>query len=135
MHACLSMVTGVPVQHLIDRFGDIGLPLECEIAVLIENGIFPDVRYYLGTPFPKGFYLASAPSLNIPGALHRIIVEVNEEWDFVVHDPNTGREGVKAYPPNAMHGGEPSLCMMEAVRLDREMLSHLRFDNQSGGAK
>lgn len=128
VHACLSMVTGVPVQELIDRFGDRGLAIECEVAVLIENGIFPDMRFYIAPSFDKGFYLATAPSLNIPGGLHRVVVEVNEDYDFVVHDPNTGRDGVKAYPPNAIEGGEPSLCMMEAIGLNLHMLAHIRRD-------
>lgn len=127
VHACLSMVTGVPVGELVDRFGDKGQPFEVEAAVLIENGIFPDARYSSGTAMPVGFYFCSAPSLNIPGGLHRIVVELNESYDFIVHDPNTGRDGVKAYPHNALHGGEPSLCILEAVRLDTNMLIHMKM--------
>lgn len=124
--ACISMVTGASVAGLVERFGDKGQPIEVEIAVLVEHGIFPDLRYSAGTAMPKGFYFASAPSLNIPGGLHRVVVELNDDYDFIIHDPNAGREGVKWYPQNAIHGGEPGICMVEVLRLDTDMLKHMK---------
>lgn len=127
VHACLSMVTGVPVESLIERFGDTGLLFECEVVVLIENGIFPDTRYHSAPVYEQGFYLVTAPSLNRAGELHRVVVEVNKDDDFIVHDPNTGRSGVRSYPPNAMHGGEPGMYIIGSVGLDTSMLRRLRL--------
>ena len=98
VHACLSMVTGVPVEEYIERFGDTALGQNEETVALVENGIFPvAVPYYAPHPFPEfGVYFVTAPSVNTAGYLHRVIVTVSEDG-YDVYDPNLNREGMKAY--------------------------------------
>lgn len=121
VHACLSMVTGVPVDDLVTRFSGNGLSFHEEFTALVEHGIWPDVITRIDHNQQDGFWFVSAPSLNLPGRLHRIVVE-QRDGDFIVHDPNSGRAGVKSYPSNALHGGEPVLSVVEPVRLDTTVL-------------
>ncbi|RTR01958.1 hypothetical protein [Halomonas nitroreducens] len=123
-HACLAMVTGESIDALIERFGDRGICWEDDALVLVENGIFPVKIAGAGHPFPwVGAYLVSAPSLNQPGKLHAVIVEASETG-YVVHDPNTGREGVEAYGPDAIMGGE--LARVDVTYLDTEILRGMK---------
>ena len=123
-HTCLSMVTGVPVEDLIERFGDRGLAFPEEACVLIENGIFPVNTTGSHHEFAlEGVYLVSTPSLNLPGKLHMVVVEASADG-YVVYDPNTGREGVKAYHPNAIMDGELARC--EVRYLDTQLLSGIK---------
>lgn len=123
-HTCLAMVTGEPVEALIERFGDRPLGFAEEACVLIEHGIFPvDAT---GSPHEfalEGVYLVSAPSLNLPGKLHMVVVEASVEG-YIVHDPNTGREGVKAYHRDAIMEGDLARC--EVRYLDTLLLSGIK---------
>lgn len=97
VHACLSMVTGIPVEKLWERFPR---PMwqEDEIVVLVENKIFPVPAAAYGPQFLRyGTYMMSVPSLNVEGALHCVLVVYNEEGAFL-YDPQSGREGKKYYP-------------------------------------
>jgi hypothetical protein len=40
-----------------------------------------------------GAYLVCVPSLNIMGGNHQLIVEMDDEGDWVVLDPNEGKDG------------------------------------------
>ena len=102
-HACLSMVTGRHVDELIQRFGNHGIGSEAEAALLTECGFMPvHMNRYAESYFPAiGLYLMSAPSLNIQGAMHRLVVLMDDNWDLFVLDPNTGRKGKKYYARNA----------------------------------
>lgn len=122
-HTCLAMVTGEPVEALIERFGDRPLGFAEEACVLIEHGIFPvDAT---GSPHEfalEGVYLVSAPSLNLPGKLHMVVVEASVEG-YIVHDPNAGREGVKAYHRDAIMEGDLARC--EVRYLNADILSQM----------
>lgn len=123
-HTCLAMVTGASVEDLIERFGDRPLGFPEEACVLIEHGIFPVNA--TGSPHEfalEGVYLVSTPSLNLPGKLHMVVVEASPEG-YVVHDPNTGREGVEAYHRDAIMEGELSHC--EVRYLDTRLLSDIK---------
>lgn len=98
VHACLSMVTGVPIEEYIERFGDNGLSFEEETVALVEDSIFP-VRMPSDAPheFPNtGVYFVSVPSLNMAGYLHRVVVTASEEG-YEVFDPNYHKEGKRFY--------------------------------------
>jgi len=123
-HTCLAMVTGESIESLIERFGDRGLGFAEEACVLIEHGIFPVNA--TGSPHEfafEGVYLVSTPSLNLPGKLHMVVVEASPEG-YVVHDPNTGLEGVKAYHRDAIMEGELARC--EVRYLDHRLLTDIK---------
>jgi len=123
-HTCLAMVTGESIEALIERFGDRGLGFAEEACVLIENGIFPVNA--TGSPHEfglEGVYLVSTPSLNLPGKLHMVVVEASPEG-YIVHDPNTGREGVEAYHRDAIMEG--SLARCEVRFLDQRLLTDIK---------
>ena len=67
VHACLSMVTGVPVEEYIKRFGDHATGEDTEAVALVEAGVFPKAVPHSGPhPFPlEGIYLVSAPQLEL----------------------------------------------------------------------
>lgn len=96
---CVAMVTGVPIETYIARFGEGPQSSEVEISALIESGIFPMAIPHGGPhPFPlAGVYLVSVPSLNLFGQLHRVVVEASRQT-YLVYDPNAGRKSVQAYP-------------------------------------
>ncbi len=123
-HTCLAMVTGESVHDLIERFGNCGISFAEQATVLVEHGIFPVKTTGDNHQFSEaGVYLVSTPSLNLPGRLHMVVVEANSDG-YVVHDPNTGREGVKAYSPDAVMTGE--LCRSAVIYLDTRILHNMR---------
>jgi len=102
VHACLAMVTGQPVQDIVLRFGDRGIGAEEEVAFLTENGLLPvPMNRYAKNYFSEtGLYLITAPSLNLLGKTHRLVVVIDNNWDFTILDPNAGRKGKKYYSRN-----------------------------------
>lgn len=110
VHACLSMVTGIPVQDLIARFGDVGMTDEDKATVLCEEGILPvDVPNMGGAMHPlpyAGTYMLSVPSLNIQGRGHSIVCTLDAEGDWALYDPNEGREGKQFYTRHGLMAGE-----------------------------
>lgn len=103
-HACLSMVTGIPVQDLIDRFGNHGVGDDVTLAVLTEMGIFPVVMplSYYDPMILSGVYMVTVPSLNMPGRNHSIVISVNDDGDFRVFDPNKGRADREYYDDDSL---------------------------------
>ena len=81
-HAVIAMVTGVPIQDLIDEYGIGGDPASekdglCNrdaIRVLMRHEILPvPMHGFVVNPFPVyGVYKIAAPSLNRPGRLHSL---------------------------------------------------------------
>jgi hypothetical protein len=125
VHTCLAMVTGESIDALVDRFGNHGLSFDEEATVLVEHGIFPVITTGQSREFPGyGVYLVSTASLNLPGRLHRLVVEVTEDEGFIVHDPNTGRGGVQAYARDSLTVGD--LHRAEVAYLDTRILRNMK---------
>jgi len=99
------MVTALPVESIMERFGNHGLDDETTVTVLSEMGIHPiNIPHIAGPLFIEGAtYLASVPSLNNLGGAHAIIIEVGEIGDATVYDPNEGRDGTQWYRRDALH--------------------------------
>lgn len=101
VHTCLSMLTGIPVEKIIEEMGPEGQTFIAETNFLLRHGYFP-VRLMndpiIGWGFPRtGLYLLTVASLNTVGAQHRILVEVDNNYNEIVYDPNEGKEGKKFY--------------------------------------
>lgn len=125
VHACLSMVTGIPVETLWERFPH-PMRQEDEIVVLVENKIFPVPSSSYGPQFLRyGTYMMTVPSLNVGGALHCVLVVYNEDGAFL-YDPQSGREGKKSYPLRSLMSDydEPNKVTgyADVTFLDFEML-------------
>lgn len=120
VHACLAMVTGIPVDDLVERFGDHGIGFDEKATVLVENGIWPVNTTFQPHPFsPCGVYIVGTCSLNLPGKMHCVVVEALPDG-YKVHDPNTGREGKAAYTDDDVMSGDLSRC--EVYYLDTRTL-------------
>jgi hypothetical protein len=125
VHACLSMITGIPVESLIERFGDNGLNWAQEVTVLVENKIWPHRNIDAGPhPFPlEGVYLATVPSLNIAGRSHRVVIDARSEG-YTLYDPNKGRHGRSVYESAGIMTGDISIS--EVTYLDTSVLTGMR---------
>ncbi len=124
VHACLAMVSGRQIQEFIDQFGDGGLNMQQETVALIESRILPHVIQSDGFIhlFPTtGIYLVTVPSLNLPGMLHRVVVDAKSDG-YVVYDPNHGR-AVKAYSSEDIASG--AMNCFEITLLDFETLARM----------
>jgi len=108
VHACLSMVTGVPVEDLVARFKDRGLTTMDDYVVLTELGILPvPIDKIMETLFPYyGVYFVSVPSANHHRKTHAMVLELTRDDDaFVLYDPNEGREGQEVYARDCFNTG------------------------------
>lgn len=98
VHACISMVTGKPIEEYWERYPK-ALSADEELILLIESKIFP-VPVHLHTlnymPF-YGCYFITVPSLNCQGLNHRLLVQATTQDDWIFYDPQTGREGKQWY--------------------------------------
>lgn len=127
VHACLSMVTGVPAYDLIERFGDRPLGIKESRTVLIENGLFPIDKTVEDVFEYAGVYLATVPSLNIKAGTHQIVIVNNgDSTPPLLLDPNTGKKDVEWYPadildPRANH--DISIRLFEILYLCPRTLS------------
>ena len=91
---CLAMIAGKPAAEVIDRFHveyrKGGLSLRSMLDALgipfksFDTADEPMIEW-------EGAYICTAPSLNIQGGTHQIIIEVTGE-NYWVLDPVMGRE-------------------------------------------
>lgn len=110
VHACLSMITGIPVPDLVERFGNRGLSFDAKATVLVEHGIWPVNTTFQPHPFDTcGVYIVGTCSLNWPGKMHCIVVEASGDG-YTVYDPNEGREGKESYQDEDIMSGRISRC-------------------------
>ena len=98
--ACLAMLTGKPVAQVIEEFHDKYYD-SWKLTVyeyLVMQGMNP--LPYSGGGVERvslgNIYLATVASLNVPGALHQVILDLSDN-KFVVHDPIKGWPGKKFY--------------------------------------
>lgn len=98
--ACLSMITGKTIDEVTAEFHQPYVDMQTEVSDYLDANGVTYQRLYAGERNikPDTAYLAVVPSLNIPGALHQIVIETTtdgEQW--WVYDPNEGREGKQSY--------------------------------------
>lgn len=96
-HTCVAMVIGVPVQEILDKYGEgeEGLSFPTQDRIIRDYGFESNTFEGNNLP-PTGTFIVTVPSLNIEGGLHAIVIQMeNDRWR--IYDPNTGREGAKTY--------------------------------------
>ena len=130
VHACVSMVTGVPVDDLIKRFGESALTKERELTVLTEMGIYP-------VPMPiavqslmliRNVFFMTVPSINLPGRNHAVVMEVTSDYEVLLHDPSP----LLAYSTDAM---QPSKDTVQKLVSYSEIVLLEGLPEHSGSAK
>lgn len=92
VHACLSMVTGIPVQIILEQLSEPNPP-NAYIPWLVRNNILPT--------FERNFLfgnlcLVDIASLNYLGTLHMVVVDArcDKQEDIKVFDPQEGNDKV-----------------------------------------
>ena len=98
VHACISMVTGVPVEDIIDEYSleDEGMALDQEHVVVDTLGYF-HITYHAPVVLQGRVFLVTVPSMNIVGNFHRIVIDARVPDNPHVYDPNKGRKGKLCY--------------------------------------
>lgn len=91
--ACLAMLTGKPVEHVMEEFHDDYYNgwKTTVYEYLVKNGV-ECIPYSGGGDervSPGNVYLATVASLNVPGSLHQIVMDLSD-GKFVIHDPIKG---------------------------------------------
>jgi len=128
VHTCLSIVTGIPVDELIERFGDHAIGFDEIATVLVEHGLFPRETTIESHPFYRsGIYFVSVPSLNLAGQLHQIVIEASEDG-YIVHDPQAGREGKDFYVDDDVTSGK--MARAEVLYVDAYTLRKMEGTKQ-----
>lgn len=99
--ACLSMLTGIPVNEVIsdfhhrwkdpnDGYDPSSYLMEKGCPFIVSRDPFNNFLVW------GRVYLLTVPSLNVEGGLHHIVVDVRGEEEKVF-DPNEGKEGRRYY--------------------------------------
>lgn len=100
---CMAMIAGVPVNHLMGKFHTDYREGDLSVGDMLRslNIEFEDFRSSDRVSiFDDGVYLVCAPSLNIQGGMHQLVIEMADgEWS--VFDPNMGKEGRLFYTADA----------------------------------
>lgn len=129
---CLAMIVGRPAASVIAdlhqpyRNGDLTLREMLEYLAIKYTAF-----YSLDCPplADEGVYLCTAPSLNIEGGNHQILIEVTDDGYFVF-DPVSGREDRKFYVPRGQAERHPLAVDLGGFIVDafisREYLISLR---------
>ncbi len=107
MSACLAMLLGRHVNDVSAEFNTKYHTLEVEpVAYAHAQGLtleYPEQGPLSDILFPDFIYIAVVPSLNTPGMLHAIIVDVRDSNNVKVYDPATGQQ----YMSPTEYWGEP----------------------------
>jgi hypothetical protein len=73
VHTCIAMILGIPVDKVIERYGNTPITGFGLCAILEECGVLWN-QFVFGTLIHEGWYLACVPSLNHVGKNHQIIL-------------------------------------------------------------
>ena len=112
LRACLAMIAGVEYADVPEHCG---WSYNDALGWLRQRGIESKPMLTNATPREGSVYIVCSPSLNLMTSLHAMV------WDCrlpqsVLLDPNSGREGKKAYP------SPEYLMRINQWRLDYEVL-------------
>ena len=97
--ACLSMITGINVNDVINDFHKKWKDQESNPSEFLSHEYVKHVvnKNVFDHHLEWGFvYLLTVPSLNIDGGLHHIIADLSGDLE-VIFDPNQGKESKRYY--------------------------------------
>lgn len=95
---CLAMALRVPVEQVIERFGDGGMSHQ-QFLIALETCHFTYNQFMLGSLIASGWYFLTVPSLNLRGGHHKVLVHYDADLGcsgFTVLDPST----LQTYQPD-----------------------------------
>lgn len=134
---CMAMIAGCPVGVLMgmhDEYHATDLSIR---QVLDRLGIpfrsFDSAdRVSLGD---EGVFLVSVPSLNIQGGMHQVVIEMLDDGDWRVYDPNQGR-GDRLYYTSLVETGDDKAFILAGgygidAAIDRALLVKWRADRKT----
>lgn len=95
--ACISMLTGMPIDKVIEEFHGDYLALNIDIGDYLRSKGFVVRDAYSKERLlkPGSVYLLCVPSLNVVGGLHEVVVDIRDV--FEIYDPQAGRKDKKYY--------------------------------------
>jgi hypothetical protein len=88
------MLTGKPVDQVVEQFHTAYRETDLSIGDMLRdlNIDFTDYRSSERQSITAdGVYLCGVPSLNIQGGMHEVIIEMVDDGEWTVLDPNMGR--------------------------------------------
>jgi len=96
--ACLSMVTGIPVEDIINDFKDIevhqGVPIAEAFRWLVRHNILPA---YLDLAYPcNNIYLCSVLSKTNSWKYHMVVITISTDETLNLLDPAVGEKYISA---------------------------------------
>jgi len=98
-HACISMVTKVPIDILLEEaptFG-VGISEDIMLALFAKHGFICRPILYPHLVQYSGVYICTVPSLNVMAGTHYILMCVDNTGITTLYDPNEGRVEKKSY--------------------------------------
>lgn len=136
VHACLAMALDKSVYDVINDLGDHPINLSVEAKYLVYHGVFPiHLPHVLGgASLPHhGVYLATTPSLNKPGKMHRYLFTFYKDGS-VIYDPAFDPEREVDDQPRKYHHGSifqaPNLHFFELTYLYYDFLDWERYKQE-----
>lgn len=96
--ACLAMLTHTPVDTVISEFHEAYFRNEMKpIHYLTSKGLNVEALFTHCRTLPGELYLIVVPSLNKDAKLHNVILDLRDDDEFKVYDPNQDVEGRRWY--------------------------------------
>lgn len=131
---CFAMIAGVPVGvfmglHEEYRASRLSLRQALDRLGIPFRSYDSANRNSLGD---EGVFLASVPSLNIQGGMHQVVIEMLDDADWRVYDPNQGRDD-RLYYTSLVDAGDDRAVILTAgyhldAMIDREALIKWRAE-------
>jgi hypothetical protein len=97
--ACIAMLTSCDVKIIIEEFHELYSRAEIRPdEFLARHGIVAEPVSILDNQlqFDK-IYLVSVPSLNVQAVTHQIIIDLRDDENVMLFDPNQGKKSKKYY--------------------------------------
>ena len=91
VQTCIAMAVGVPVQLVIDHYGDEPMNQRSLLRALYDIGTLHN-PFIFSDWCAHGWHFAVVPSLNRPGGSHQVLIHFNAEtFKLRVVDPARGK--------------------------------------------
>lgn len=121
--ACIAMILGIPVEEVIEEFHEDFFNRDINVSeYLTMKGVRNKQLLALNDDIYTGrIYLLTVPSLNFPGLMHYMLMEVHENY-YTLHDPNWGREGKKHYIPSEWELVKRDECRLRSFITELEVV-------------
>lgn len=124
MAACLAMLLDRDVEEVDNEFSLDYVRGYIDVATyLYRQGIFaqPHITAGMHQIYPGRLYLATVPSLQLPGLFHQIIIDARF-GDVKVYDPCKGLQGKQYYSYDHTAEGNDLAYPLRSFLIDYEII-------------